>query len=176
MIVPHDYPELFRPRFWFGTTDVQFKLLKAPPQSHLIANVNIVPRCGDGWLMIFAEDWQTWEMPGGTLEPDEHYLQAIERELMEEAGAKITAHKPLGAWRCHNQADAPYRPHLPHPIFYRYVVVGDVTIVGEPLNPQDGETISKVEVVPLQTAVDRFNQQGRGDVAALYQIAAQMTT
>ena len=51
-----------------------------------------------------------------------------------------------------------------------------MTRVGQPLNPQDGETISKVAVVPLQIAVDRFNQQGRGDVAALYQIAAQMTT
>ena len=97
MIGPHDYPELFRPRFWFGTTDVQFKLLKAPPQSHLIANVNVVPRCGDGWLMVFAEDWQTWEMPGGTLEPDEHYLQAIKRELMEEAGATPTSRLGLGA-------------------------------------------------------------------------------
>ncbi|QPC84454.1 NUDIX hydrolase [Phototrophicus methaneseepsis] len=165
------YPDLFKPEKWFGTTDVQFKLTETPPDAAFIGNVNIVPRVGEKWVMIFAEDWQTWEMPGGTLEPGESYQAALMRELREEAGAECTTYQPLGAWRCYNHGQ-PYQPHIPHPLFYRYVVTGEVNITGKPLSLPGAETISKVEVVSLKKAVARFVKQGRPDVAALYEIAA----
>ena len=59
---------------------MQFQLPKKPPPQHLIANVNIVPRTSEGWLLIRLQDG-FWEIPGGTLEPGESYLDTIEREV-----------------------------------------------------------------------------------------------
>ncbi|WP_427050996.1 NUDIX domain-containing protein [Paenibacillus sp. TC-CSREp1] len=33
-----------------------------------------------------------WELPGGTLEAGEHYMQGLKRELMEELGAELRSY------------------------------------------------------------------------------------
>ena len=43
--------------------------------------------------------------------------------------------KPFGAWHYFSTAPKPYRPHLPHPEFYRLVGYGAVEIIGTPTNP-----------------------------------------
>src|SRR5688572_9071352 len=101
---PADYPHLFKEEIWpGGPTQVRFELRETPPPANLIANINIVPRVDNDWLIIKLADG-SWEIPGGTLEPGESYLEAVRRELLEEAGAKLVTFRLFGAWYCTSQA------------------------------------------------------------------------
>jgi 8-oxo-dGTP diphosphatase len=137
----------------------------------MIRNVNVVPYVGDKWVVI-ATDYAEWEIPGGTLELDEHYMDAARRELLEEAGAKLLNFQPLGAWKCISEAPKAFRPHLPHPEFYRFVGYGEVELVSQPLNPADVAQVTNVELVSTDEAVRRFRSIGREDLADLYLLAA----
>ena len=144
------------------------------PPLNLISNVNLVPFKGDRWLILRLQTGE-WEVPGGTLEPGESYSDAIRRELIEEAGARLITFEPLGAWHCFSTASKPYRPHLPHPEFYRLVGYGAVEIIGNPENPEDGEQVASVEFVPIEEAVQRFRDINRFELAELYQLAAKVS-
>ncbi len=154
-----------------GNIRHQFEIRESPPPVDLISNVNLVPFADDGVLMIRLQDGQ-WDIPGGTLEPGESYLDTICRELLEEAGARLLTFEPFGAWRYFSFASEPYRPHLPHPEFYRVVGWGEVMIVGQPQNPQGGEQIIDVACVAVEKASQRFLAVGRPDLAELYRLAA----
>lgn len=166
------YPHLLQEVIWqWGPTLAKFiPLIQAPPL-HLIGNVNIVPRVGIEWVVLQHKDG-SWDIPGGTLEPGEGYLEAIQRELMEEAGARLMSFSPIGAWHCHSLARSPYRSHLPFPEFYRLVGVGKVRIEAAPENPPGGEGIATVKIVQLETAKSLFISSQRYDLADLYQFAA----
>ena len=98
---------------------------------------------------------------------------AISRELVEEAGARLVTFELLGAWHCFSTASKPYRPHLPHPEFYRLVGYGAVEIIGNPENPEGGEQVASVEFVSIEKAVQRFRDINRFELAELYQLAAR---
>ena len=116
----------------------------------------------------------SWDIPGGTLEPGEDYLSAVRRELMEEAGAQLISFRLIGAWDCASLADKPFRPHLPHPQYYRIVGAGEIKLVCALVNPPGGEEITRVESVPLGVAAARFIAAERYDLAELYRLAARM--
>jgi 8-oxo-dGTP diphosphatase len=164
------FPDLFTDIYWEGANiHARFDFTDTAPD--LISNVNVVPYIGDQWVILRLDNGR-WEIPGGTLEPDETYLETIHREVMEEAGARLLSFEPLGAWYCQSDAPQPYRPHLPHPIFYRFAGYGEIELVGKPLNPPDAEQVVSVEQVSLETAVERFRSINRADLADLYRFAA----
>ena len=170
-----NYPHLFAEVTWpWGPTRARFTLLDEPPAGNLISNVNLVPRVGRQWVVIRLFDG-AWEIPGGTLEPGENYLAGIRRELIEEAGAILKNFQCIGGWQCYSHAEAPYRPHLPHPESFRLVGTGAVELGQRPSNPKSGEKVTAVEVVSLDVAVQRFIAQGRPDLAELYRLAAEIT-
>ena len=154
LISKKDFPHLFGSTSW-GTVTCTFECLNQIPPLDRISNVNLVPFKGDRWLILRLQTGE-WEVPGGTLEPGESYSDTIRRELMEEAGARLITFEPFGAWHCFSTAPKPYRPHLPHPEFYRLVGYGAVEIIGSPENPEDGEQVASVEFVPIDEAVQRF--------------------
>ena len=170
--IQSNFPNLFADTTW-GTVTCRFEPLNEMPPLDLISNVNLVPFKGDRWLMLRLQTGE-WEVPGGTLEPGESYADAISRELIEEAGARLITFEPLGAWHCFSTASKPYRPHLPHPEFYRLVGYGAVEIIGNPENPEGGEQVASVEFVTIEEAAQRFRSINRFELAELYQLTARI--
>ncbi|MFU8772458.1 MAG: hypothetical protein ACNA8H_08575 [Anaerolineales bacterium] len=73
------YPHLFREMTWpWGPAQVKFQILDQLPPLELIAHVNLTPYLDNKWVIIQLADG-SWEIPRGTLEPDELYLDAIKR-------------------------------------------------------------------------------------------------
>ena len=82
------FPHLFEEVIWsWGPTRARFILLDSTPSNHLIANVSIIPRYGEEWIMLRLRDG-SWEIPGSTLGPKEKYIDTVPRGLGEEAGAR----------------------------------------------------------------------------------------
>lgn len=172
MKLKNEFPNLYREIRWKAAT-CRFEYLDRMPPIGLISNVSIVPFKNDGWLILRLQTGE-WEIPGGILELGESYLDAIRRELIEEAGANLISFEPFGAWHYFSNAPKPYRPHLPHPEFYRLVGYGEVEITGVPTNSEGGETVESVEFVPIKETVQRFSDINRFDIAELYHLAARL--
>ncbi|MDA1192569.1 MAG: NUDIX hydrolase [Candidatus Poribacteria bacterium] len=168
----HQYPDLFRPADW-RVVNVEYFMCDELPDDALIANANLVPRVGNDYLIIRHSNGE-WSIPGGTREPNEPLIDALARELHEEAGAELLNATFFGVWKCVSSQPEPYRPHIPHPMFYRAVGVGDARVVGQPRPVADGEEIDAVAVVPLDEAVRRLRSTGRNDLADLYRLGADM--
>lgn len=169
------YAHLFEEVVWpSGPTLVKFAAKGEPPEE-LISNVNAVPVLPGGQFVIIQLDDGNWEIPGGTVEPGEHPLETLKRELQEEAGAMLHSATYIGAWKMISQARKPFRPHLAHPIAYRAVYLCEVSIFSEPQIPIDGgEQVIRVETVNLDGVAQRFMNVGRSDLAELYRFAVDM--
>ncbi|WP_424765863.1 NUDIX domain-containing protein [Paenibacillus sp. sgz302251] len=141
----------------------------------MISNISIIPTVDEQYVVMKIDNGK-WELAGGTLEPNEYHMDALAREVREELGAELVSYTPFGCFRCQSFAEEPYRPHIPHPNFVRMIGYGEVAIVGEPLNPPDGEQVVAVEVVDIAEAVSRFEEIGRFDIAELYRLAHELRT
>lgn len=170
--MPYNLQYLFEDIHW-GTVSARFERLTTPPEDALISNVSVVPFVGDHVVIIKLDDGSC-EVPGGTREAGETWWQTAQRELIEEAGAHLINYTPFGAWRCHSSSPKPYKPHLPHPDFYRLAGYGAVELISLPANPLDGETVVAVEVLSVEAAAAQFRASGRPDLADLYHLAAHI--
>ena len=169
----NQYPSLFAPVTWAdGPVRVQFEV-GAPPPANLISNVNAVPWTSEGqWVVIQLNDG-AWEIPGGTVEAGETPRDALVREVLEEAGARIESMQYVGAWKMHSLAERPFRPHLPHPVAYRAVYRCRVELIGPPQVPEwGGEQVASVHQLSLVEVVERFHRMGRLELADLYRYAS----
>jgi 8-oxo-dGTP pyrophosphatase MutT (NUDIX family) len=162
------FPALSTSIHW-GIVEAEFRLNDIVDET-LVSNVSIIPFVGEQ-VVVFQIDNGKWELPGGTLEPGEKYMDGLQREVMEELGAKLLTYQLFGQFHCMSSASEPYRAYIPHPHFVRLIGYGEVELVGQPLNPVDGEQVIAVEVVEIDEAIKRFEEQNRYDIAEMYQLA-----
>jgi len=169
------FPELFAPAFWhWGDLDTQFTLEQPPDE--LISNVHVIARA-EGGIVVCRNDLGWRFLPGGTREPDEPIEETARRELLEEAGARLTGPLTwLGGHRADHRRPGPYRPHLPHPVSYWINVVADVVVDLAPTNPPDGEQVVEVLVLPPEKAIEFLDEENDNDglMANLVRLAMAM--
>ncbi|WP_141505930.1 NUDIX hydrolase [Paenibacillus luteus] len=166
-IILQEFPALSKGIVW-GPVENCFTLDYEVDEAS-VSNISIIPMVGEKYVIMKIDNGK-WELIGGTLEPNEYYMDALSREVKEELGAELVSYKLFGCFKCHSSASEPYRPHIPHPNFVRLVGYGQVNIVGAPLNPPDGEQVIAVEVVEIEEAIRRFEEIGRFDIAELYRM------
>lgn len=97
-------------------------------------------------------DQTYWVLPGGLVEPGELAVDALIREVQEEAGVQITAIAHLA---CCSQIDRP--AHAAQTV----VFVFEVAAWHGTLNVQDPDTeVLAVELVPFAEAIQRLQRNG----------------
>jgi 8-oxo-dGTP pyrophosphatase MutT (NUDIX family) len=168
-----EFPVLFGTKELPGApVDATFALLDRTFDERMVASVYVVPFVRHDCLMA-RFDTGEWALLGGTLEQDEHPRGALERELMEEAGARLLTYKPFAMLDCHSRTE-PLRPHLPHPDYQCLLGHGEVEVVTDPTNPEGGERTIAVEAMPVERAARCFAQQRQDWEADLYRLAARL--
>ena len=137
-----------------GYADCELSFTTAAVPDDLVARLHLVAVTVHRQVIV-CRSVQGWRfLPGGTREPGELLSGLAERELLEEAGARLTG--PMRIFASHvadSRASAPYRPHLPHPRSYWAYGVASAEIVGPPSNPPDGEQIVEVLTLALPAAI-----------------------
>ena len=144
------FPALFAPSY-VDYADAQLGFTTHDVPDELVARLHLValtPRR----QVIVCRSVQGWRfLPGGTREEGESLVELARRELVEEAGARMTAGLRIFASHvADSRRAAPYRPHLPHPRGYWAYAVTEAEVVEPPTNPADGEHV--VEVLALPSA------------------------
>ncbi|MEO6512061.1 MAG: NUDIX domain-containing protein [Nocardioides sp.] len=140
--------------------NVELAFTEDPPEVDDVSRAHVVAVDPGGHVVVCrsVEEWRF--LPGGTREPGETVLELVDRELREEAGCALRG-EPV--FLCRYVATSgnptPYRPHLPHPVASWAYYVAPVEVVGEPLNPPDGEQVVQVLALPPPDAATWLRQE-----------------
>lgn len=167
------YPVLFGTRraSW-APIDLRFTLHTEAVDDQQVARVYVVPFVHEHCLVVGFENGD-WGPPGGGLEPEETWRAALERELGEEAGARLLSYTPFGVLHCHSRGK-PYRPHLPHPDFDCLYGYGDIELAGVPVARTGEDRTVAVEILPAQSALKFLVGRDRRWKADLYRLATDL--
>ncbi len=68
-------------------------------EENLLKYAVICARYQGKWIFCRHKDRETWELPGGHIEPGETALEAARRELYEETGALDADITPVGIYK-----------------------------------------------------------------------------
>lgn len=148
------FPNLFRETYVdYAGCRTRYTTDTAP--EHLVARLHLVAVTADGDVVVCRSE-QGWRfLPGGTREPGESLHDLARRELMEEAGAVLDGEpRYFAAHVADSDRGEPFRPHLPHPRTYWAYATAQVRLVGEPTNPEDGESVVEVLTLPPTAAAE----------------------
>jgi 8-oxo-dGTP diphosphatase len=125
MKVPVKPPLAIPAAAWALVKEVARHLLRRP-----VVGVAVAGQTDDGrWLLIRRGDTGEWALPGGTLEWGETLTHAAERELREEAGARLRG--PLTLSGVYSDPDRDMRFHSVTVLLQAEVSAPD----GGPQNP-----------------------------------------
>jgi 8-oxo-dGTP diphosphatase len=140
------FPLLYAAQRWeWAGLDAAFST-DLPPDD-LVTNIHVVGFVGDQ-IVVCRDSRDVWILPGGTREPGESIRDCADRELREEAGARLAG--PLtriGAHHAVSDQPVPYRSHQPHPRKAWLWCSADVAVVSAPTCPSDAEQIVEVRAV-----------------------------
>lgn len=158
MCLADRYPLLHQPDRW-EWAKITMRFSSQLPDDDLVVSTHVVAFVDDEVLLCQDAESGVWFLPGGTREPGESVETSLDRELMEEAGARLLGRfRRLGAHVGVSEATGPYRPHLPYPRQAWLWGWADAEIVGPPTAPAEGEAISDVGHFPVAEAVRRANR------------------
>ena len=76
---------------------ISFNKLNEIDESHY-TRVVVVSRYNGKWVYCKHKDRDTWEIPGGHIEPGEDWLTAARREMFEETGATMLDIEPIAVY------------------------------------------------------------------------------
>jgi ADP-ribose pyrophosphatase YjhB (NUDIX family) len=137
----------------------------------LVAGVRVITFAGERSVLVRYRHGGV-SPPGGTLEPDEHWVNTALRECLEGAGARLLNLHPFAALRC--RAERRYREHLPHPQSVRVIAWANATLGNFPTAVAGGEAIGEVLLLPPEEAAERLRQAGTPEMAEFVLMAAEL--
>jgi 8-oxo-dGTP diphosphatase len=142
------FPVLFT-KSYVDYADCQLGFTTRCVPDELVARLHLVAMTPQRHVIV-CRSIQGWRfLPGGTREEGESLVELARRELLEEAGARMTGSVEIFASHvADNLRDGPYRPHLPHPRAYWAYAVTEAEVVAPPTNPLDGEQVVEVMTFP----------------------------
>jgi 8-oxo-dGTP diphosphatase len=151
--VPAELAHLFDRRYVaYADADVVGSL--AEPPAELVHRVHVVAVTDAGEVIVCASE-EGWRfLPGGRLESGEDLDAAIDRELMEEAGAVRTGPSRIFFSEVATYRPAtPYKAGTPHPIAWWVFAVVPAKVVGDPVIPDgDAERFTAVHALSPDAA------------------------
>jgi 8-oxo-dGTP diphosphatase len=153
------FPELFRESY-VDYADCRIRYTTEVPAEDLVSRLHLVAVTDAGNVVVCRSE-QGWRfLPGGTREPGESLPELAGRELVEEAGAVLDGElRYFSAHVADSARVTPYRPHLPHPRAYWAYAVAPVRVLGTPTNPDDGERVVEVLMLPPPVAADYLQEE-----------------
>jgi 8-oxo-dGTP diphosphatase len=83
---------------------LKIKILTSENTGTNLRYVVIGAKYKNQWLFVRHRERETWEIPGGHIEPGEAPDVAASRELREETGAEIFSIKPIAAYSVEKDA------------------------------------------------------------------------
>jgi 8-oxo-dGTP diphosphatase len=156
--------------------DARFRLVDGGVDGDLVASAYVVPFLDSATCVVLGFGNGDWSLPGGTVEPGEGWAAALERELIEEANARLCgAYTPFGVLACHSRASGPYRPHLPHPDYFCLYGYAQVELLTTPRPPATGgEQVTAVTALPAADCVAFLDRAATPWDRDLYRLAIDL--